>query len=396
MNISSSHVVRPDLETTTLTLAVLNQTRAFKLYLSDHERVVFEVVTYVFLCGSVALFGIASNIVNVVIFFKQGLKTTMNISFFGLAISDLCSLVTLMWFSICMNPLFENSNIPFISREFQYLTGGWPSFVFARITSFITSFITAERCLCITSPLKVKHIITPRRTILTLIFIYIIIIICSLPEYISSYIGWKFHPPRNQTMLGLVFASNRKEIEGLGFIVNAVLGALSYILVIIFTTTLVFKLKHEARWRSRKTCLAHDNQSSFIHREKRAMNMVLLIAVLSIFCSTPGIILSCLAFVEEEFSILGHHSNVFHAAWSVGFLFIAINSSVNSIFYYNMSSKYKKSFLELFSRWKKTENNSLNDNYSARSDTFMQMKKWTNQVSQSEGQMSRPILQNRT
>ncbi|KAK6983082.1 growth hormone secretagogue receptor type 1 [Biomphalaria glabrata] len=314
--------------------------------LSDHERVIIEVVTYVFLCGGVSIFGIVSNVVNMAIFFKQGLRTTMNISFFSLAISDVCSLVTLFWFSLCMNPLFENSDVPFISREIQYLTGGWPSFCFARITSFITSYITAERCLCIISPLKVKHIITPKRTLVTIVFIYIFIFLSTVPEYASSYISWKHHPIRNQSVLGLVFYPNRKDIEGLGFVLNAILGTFSYILIILFTTILVCKLRQENKCPT-KNCIKPDKPELVTNR-KKAVNMVLIIAVISIVCSTPCIIFSLVSFFEPEFSILGGYCNIFHVVWSFGFLFTGINSSVNAILYYQMSSKYKKSFHDMF------------------------------------------------
>ncbi|KAH9508390.1 hypothetical protein Btru_055073 [Bulinus truncatus] len=336
--------------------------------LSDHDRVVIEVITYVFLCGGVSIFGIVSNVINMVIFYRQGLKTTMNISFFSLAVSDTCSLVTLFWLFICMNPLFENSDVPIISREIQYLSGGWPSFCFARITSFITSFITAERCLCIISPLKVKHIITPRRTISIITFIYIFIFISTIPEYASSYIAWKYHPGRNQTLLGLVFYDNREDVEGLGFVLNALLGTFSYILVVLFTAILVCKLRRKNNSPT-KICLKPDKPVILTNR-KKAVNMVLVIAVVSIVCSTPSIFFSFVSFFEPEFSILGGYCNIFHVVWSFGFVFTGINSSVNAILYYQMSTKHKSSFHDLFFGKYRLNSSTLKDNNSGLSNSL--------------------------
>ncbi|CAL1530685.1 unnamed protein product, partial [Lymnaea stagnalis] len=317
------------------------------LVLSDRDRTIIEVVNYVFLCGIISLFGIVSNVINIVIFFKQGLRTTMNISFFGLAISDLCSLVSLALFSFFLNPLVENSDLPIISREFEYLVAGWPYVCFTRTTCLITAFVTAERCLCITCPLKVKQIITPRRAGAAVCATYVIMMLSVVPEYATMYMDWKFYPPRNTTRLGLVFTSNRKSVEGLVFIINASLGALSYLLVVVFTAILIWKLKHNSKWRKTTSV---DRMDWTLSRDRKAVSMVLLIASILIVCSAPSIVLSIVAYFQPEFSVLGFHSNVFFAMWSFAFFFGSINATVNIFLYYRMSSKYRKSFLELFSR----------------------------------------------
>ncbi|GFN82106.1 chemosensory receptor b [Plakobranchus ocellatus] len=98
----------------------------------------------------------------------------MNISLFGLSISDLFGILTLEWFNLCTNPLFLNTGVPIHPMGFQYATGGWPHVTFTRITCIISVFMAIERCLCITAPLKVKSILTPRRALLVVIGIYVV------------------------------------------------------------------------------------------------------------------------------------------------------------------------------------------------------------------------------
>ncbi|KAH9514458.1 hypothetical protein Btru_025309 [Bulinus truncatus] len=316
-------------------------------FLSDEQRTVLEVVNYVFLCGGVSLFGIVSNVINIVIFLRQGLRTTMNISFFGLAISDLCCLLNLLCFTVLLNPLVERSGLPIISREFQYLVAGWPYVCFTRITSLITAFMTAEKCLCITFPLKVKQIITPRRAAVVIGLTYVLIFISLIPEYATSYLDWKFYPPRNRTLLGLVFTPDRKNMGGLVFILNASLIALSYLLVVVFTAVLIYKLKHSSKWRKENH---RDSSELTSRRENKAVTMVLLIAAVLIICSAPNIVLSLVSFFIQEFSVVGRYTDIFFAAWSFAFFFGAVNSSVNIFLYYKMSSKYRRSFKVLFSK----------------------------------------------
>lgn len=58
--------------------------------------------------------------------------------------------------NVCYNPAFDTLDLGTDPVEFQYLTGAWPHVAFTRVTSWITAFITLERCLCITMPLKVR------------------------------------------------------------------------------------------------------------------------------------------------------------------------------------------------------------------------------------------------
>ncbi|XP_059177784.1 uncharacterized protein LOC131957098 [Physella acuta] len=159
--------------------------------LSVEVRVIFEIVNYNFFCTIFALFGILTNNINIIVFYKQGLTSSINISFLSLAISDLCSLITLLWFNVCANPLFKNADdIPMVPSEFVHLTAGFPHACFARITCLITAYITAERCMCITLPLKIKQIITPRRAAYIICFIYILHMTTLVPEYLSLHIDW--------------------------------------------------------------------------------------------------------------------------------------------------------------------------------------------------------------
>lgn len=315
--------------------------------MNDATRELFQIVNYVFLCSIVVIFGIIANTLNIAVFFKQGFNNTVNISFLALAISDLCCLLTLEWFTVCMNPLFAKSNVPMATKEVQYLTAGWPHSCFARITSWITVFVTAERCLCIAIPLKVKRIITSKRTTITLCFIYIINIITVLPEYSTAYIDWKLFPDRNATLLGLVFKGDRDNMSRLSFLLHAVLAIFAFVAVIVFTFVLVVNLKKKTQWR--KSAISTNDQSeSITSRDKRTVRMIILISTFLIIFYTPTTVLSMVTFFEAEFSIVGIYTNTFISLWSFAFLFEAINSSINIVLYYRMSCKFRNTFHEIF------------------------------------------------
>ncbi|XP_005106038.1 uncharacterized protein LOC101861532 [Aplysia californica] len=107
----------------------------------------------------------------------------------GLSISDLCSLVTMLWQTICSNPLFYMSEFLFDAADVMFFTGSVPRVLFSKVTSFITAFFAFERCLCIALPLKVRVIITPLKTKFIIVSIYALMILIPTPYYVGFRLG---------------------------------------------------------------------------------------------------------------------------------------------------------------------------------------------------------------
>ncbi|CAL1529878.1 unnamed protein product, partial [Lymnaea stagnalis] len=285
------------------------------------------------------LFGIVGNTINILVFVKQGLRQSVNSSFFAMSISDLLGLVFQVWHNFCLNPYVDQLDAPIDFLDVQYLTAGWPNSVLVRITGWITVYVTAERCLSIAVPLKIKQIVTPRRTAAILVFIYVINIASLLPLYFSAYFSWNFYPAQNRTKFGISFRSNKLEIEYLIFTFQASLAIIAFACVIIFTTVLVVKLKKKSKWR-RSTTFDREQSDTMSSRERKTINMVVVVATVLIVCYTPAVTCSITTSLTSDFGITGKQSNLFHMAWSFGFLFHSINSSISILLYYRMSSKY--------------------------------------------------------
>ncbi|XP_059177307.1 probable G-protein coupled receptor B0563.6 [Physella acuta] len=333
-------------ESRDLHVSGMNGTMTTQL-VSDATREMFILVNHVVLSTSICLMGIVVNILNICVFVKQGLKRSTNSSFFAMAVSDLCGVLTQVWHNFCLDPYVDRLHLPVDFMDVQYLTAGWPNSCLVRITGWITVYITAERCLSIALPLKIKQIVTPRRTACVLVFIYAINIASILPLYFSAYFSWNFYPLYNTTKLGISFRPNKLEIESLIFIFQASLAITAFISVIIFTSVLVVKLKKKSKWRQKST-FDKDQTESMSNRERRTVSLIILVATVLIVCYSPAVVCSITTTLYPAFSITGPQSNLFHIAWSFGFLCHSINSSVTIFLYYSMSSKYRATFNQLF------------------------------------------------
>lgn len=310
------------------------------MYVTDEDRQLLEVINGVFIISIFCVLGTVSNCINIVVFYKQGFRNTVNISLFSLAIADLCSLITLQWIMICVNPWFASADIHMVPYEIQYLTGSLPHVCFVRISGWITVYITAERCLCITFPLKIKQLVTRRSTVLTILTIYGLIILVFPIEGATCYFGWKFYPKLNKTLVGMLFRSNRKSMEGFLYVLVSLTGFTLFIAIIIFTIILVVQLKRKSKWREKASSVSEATSA----RDTKTMRMVAAIATVLIICFTPGVLITVLSTIEPMYNVIGIYANAFFVSWSFAFIFEGINSTVNIFIYYHMSTKYRTTF----------------------------------------------------
>ncbi|GFS10218.1 chemosensory receptor B [Elysia marginata] len=104
----------------------------------------------------ICIFGILSNIVNIVVFYKMGFSSPSNINLFCLAIADLLILCYILLVSAGNHPLFLNARLS-ISMVDVARTGALVYYSFSALASWITAVINVERSCCIAFPMKVKE-----------------------------------------------------------------------------------------------------------------------------------------------------------------------------------------------------------------------------------------------
>lgn len=211
-----------------------------------------------------------------------------------------------------------------------------------------------ERCLCVTQPLKVKNIITPFRTKIINIVIFVSMIVMFSPFYYVNKLGWKFNQPRNRTILGLYFTDDRYAVESVTFFIHSVgLSCIFLLSVAACTIVLVVKLKEKTKWRKTSTACTANKQETTSVKDKKVVKMITLISTIFIVCYIPPTINFLFMASYPEFNIAGTLQNVFFVFWSVAFVLETVNSSVNIFVYFMMSSKFRVTFVELFCKFVK-------------------------------------------
>ncbi|KAH9495712.1 hypothetical protein Btru_016118 [Bulinus truncatus] len=317
---------------------------------SDSDKVLVRIAFLVVFDGVVGLLGSVANVLNIILFIKQGFTETVNISLLSLAVSDLGSLVTLVWESITLNPLFQNEPLPFDPESVRYITAAVPHAIFVRVAWWITAFVTFERCLCIAIPLKVKQVITARRTLVINIAIYVVNFLFLCPIFICRSLVPV--TTGNVTKVKSKYCSEKpSEIEKIGFTYNVVSQFSSFIIDFICTVVIIQLLNLKSKWRSETaSASAAGSKTGFQSRDKKIIKMIAMISGIFIVCSMPSCVNYAVTVIFEDYALDKRYVNVNHLMWAFIVALEAVNSSVTILVYYNMSSKYRTEFNRMFLR----------------------------------------------
>ena len=111
---------------------------------------------------SLELFGVTTNVINCMVFVRQGLRDRINLCLFSLALADTSFL--LFMFSAGLFPflgLFARELEEFWSEKYLSTVLG-PMQGTMNISNLMTMVISVERCICVVSPFTAKRFLKTR------------------------------------------------------------------------------------------------------------------------------------------------------------------------------------------------------------------------------------------
>ncbi|GFN92636.1 chemosensory receptor a [Plakobranchus ocellatus] len=294
--------------------------------------------------------GILSNLLVILTYSKLGFSETINISYLVLGISDLCSSVIRAWGAICFVFVVTETNLPFDPSSVSVTTGFYPSQGFEKTTAFVTAFIALERCLCVQFPLHVKTIVTKRKTVISIAFIFLLGFFPSNLIHIVYPLKWVFNPSKNKTILTMVplqtplrYILQRALLAYYG----TVLHFSALIAVWICTIFLAVGLKKKAGIR--KENLMHPSSGpSDKQKERRVIKTVFLLAITYLACSIPTAATLLVPQFEPEFSTSRGLFRISLVCHLLSLLMTQLNCSTNLFIFLHMGSKFRRTCLALF------------------------------------------------
>ncbi|RUS82509.1 hypothetical protein EGW08_009723 [Elysia chlorotica] len=315
---------------------------------------------------TLALFGAAGNIVNIIIYGRLGFAESTHVSLAALACSDLAGVITAACVEIFELPIFHN--VPIIPGLFAFTVSSWPHVVFTRVSGCITAFISLERYLCVFLPLKIRSTFTPKRTLIAMVTIFMAVFPPMVVVYFRYPLGMWPIPEQNRSVLTILPINDtvvETSFRVFQVYASAVLPITSFVIVTSCTVLLTISLNKSKQWRdaNRTVAIKQDRKdksgtakSAEASKEAKAIKMVVAIATVFIISAIPSCIHIIIVILFPEFDINGRYANIFSVTGHAFFVFDLLNCSANIVIYYRMSTKFRQATLELlsFKRWVKT------------------------------------------
>ena len=294
------------------------------------------------LCGVVmpllSFFGVFANMVNGLVFWRQGIRERINLLLFCLACADFVVVVYMFmhsleyFFTLLVGPfqMYGPLTVYIANARINILYG----FVYA--SGFLSTMIAVERCLCITHPFTAKKILQTKVA-------GIIVVVCTVALVgVHSIVSDKyrilceFYPNKGFMLKGYFpsqfYLDNRFLVDVLnGVVYGLALPIFCFLTTTVTTVITAVKLRSAATWRRGQTSAAEADS-----KEVAVTRMLIAVSCVFIVCSVPNIIFRITPFFLPEFTVGGKHQNLVLLGLCLLHSFPTINSSINFIFYFKM------------------------------------------------------------
>ncbi|GFO28526.1 chemosensory receptor a [Plakobranchus ocellatus] len=317
-------------------------------------------ITILALCFPVVvLFGLFTNITNIIVFLKAGVKDNVTTLLISLSVSDMMFLV-LVTPSLCTFIIIyfvPHWPWPFYDGLIDELLY-WPSYTFYDFSSCISVGLGVTRCACVAMPLQFKSVFTKARTVKALFVLFILVVSIRVPIMSTYKLVWIKDPLTNSTTLS-VRGQKVESITRFNDIVGRTsLPWINFIIMITCVGVIKLKLyqasmahkyhtsKSSAASGSRQASEAPNHQGRSA-KDLRVIQCVVLICCIFIVSQLPFLTYSTYRLTNPQFDTTGRLRFLFFTLGAIGRIFAYLNASVNIFVYYNYNRTYRSILLSM-------------------------------------------------
>ena len=315
------------------------------------------------------LIGGPANVINLAVFYKQGLKERVNLCLFALSLADEIFLTQSMFF------FGEQLYLQFTTKEifgpvmrFMVNNNLVGFFGFSWVSEVLTAIIASERCLCVLAPLRSQTLLRTKTMAVIIAAVFVVVVGFYFVMATRYRIACIFVPATGATFYAGVASEFYRKHENLinyldGFVYGA--GIPAVMVTVVMTTTIItaMKIRQAAAWRASTSSVSGSSSSpALISPQELALTRMLIgIAVLFIVCVFPLALFRLAGLILPELNIGRRYHNFYLTGLSVLEALAYVNATFNIFVYYTIGSRYRETFWALFRRQKrdKTEGMSV-------------------------------------
>lgn len=296
------------------------------------------------------LFGAPANVVNMVVFFKQGLKERINFCLFSLALLDLIYL-TLLFVFYAERVYTQFTDGGKYGPVYRYMMNhnviGLYGFGYGPV--LLSAIISTERCVCVLFPLRAQRCM-PTKVLAIIIGVSLSVLVLLRFVITAQYRVTCFYEMATGRRSWQVYVTayhfrNKEWLNALdgvfyGFCLSVGCPAIALVAAVVTAV----RLQQTVRWRS------HTSSNVSSAKETGVTKMLIALSVEFFVLSIPIIVLRVLPVFQPQLNAGGHYANAFLTLLGFAELCSYTSSSVNFFVYYFAGTKYRETLHGLIGR----------------------------------------------
>lgn len=296
------------------------------------------------------VFGLITNGLSIKLFIRMGLKNEVTFSFTSLAIFDFCfalaNVINLMS-DICHTWEIRYGLFMPIDPYVVWLYSTFPALSFYTISTMITAYLAATRCLCVALPFKFKYLVTRRYFLITMstCVVYSVTIHSLVYPYMGVHIV--LDSKVNRTRLTYWFTPEFGNLAKIIrfctlFSVSLATEIISFVCAVVMTAKLKASVQFRIDLGSNNTEGQKEKAAQKLTGKER--NVVLQMIVISTIYFLCNLMQMVHAWGAQF--ITAYTQDLFYLTMAkVQLFFNTINCSVNFFVYLKFNTKFRQLFL---------------------------------------------------
>ncbi|GFS15574.1 FMRFamide receptor-like [Elysia marginata] len=304
---------------------------------SEEYRQFYE--TTQFVCGLIVypimcIVGLTGNLLALVVLNHRDMRTSTNVYFSSLAVSDFIKLLNdLMYFiivAISLNdPALGERMISFVYPVAHYVFN-----MSVCVTAWLTVSVAVERYISVCHPSRAKQLCTIRRARSVCTCVFLLMSVLAVPSALRYEMRTVHDQVLNKTCVSIVqtaLGRNAAFMVPYSWVQNSLRGIIPVFILIYLNVRIINELRKE-RVKGKK-----------LNSRNRITLMLIVVVFMFLGCITPDAIMSTFfgkGYVEEDFLVKGIRE--------ITDSLLAVNSAVSFLLYISMSVLFRKTFLKIF------------------------------------------------
>ena len=235
------------------------------------------------------------------------------------------------------------------------------------VTSVMAAYVAVERCLCVSIPLKVKWLLTPRVTLTACLVISVVVFGAFAVMFGIYDVIWIWNDTFNATVAiykKSEFYIDHEEPLFAYYNLSGILWPLAAFVVILASTIIIIaRLRQGSKFRLGQKSMSsqhggssaqskgHDNQrqgQNSLKRDQQVVKMLLVIIIIYIACLAPRIAHYLAKYIVYDFYFLRRHHYLFEFVNYGIMVADSTNGAVNFFVFFSMSSSFRSKFRAMF------------------------------------------------